>query len=595
MKRIFNVIILAAASFAAYNANAQVFYKPALNGTIPATNLIERLTVVDGLMSHRVAGTVGSLGATDQWAGIGSAFISGSFNNSIYGLRVQRNGQGLLYNLNGNNGVIAWGPVAGSKLSVNFIQNVPAQTLTETFRHTKNNEVQGDNYALNGLLGHYVNGTYGAFGATDQWIGIGRPYNGTTPITSIYGNRIQWNNQAFIQALRDNGAGTKDAIVEWGNQGGNFRLRYITNPALPTGFQDLMFGRPNGSVLFGTTASGTLSGFTPRVETNFTAPAGTFFNTASYGEAAGGLINIGSVGASALATNTPLINLGVYGNANNASNNWAVFGFSNQAPNNFAGYFNGNVTVLGTFTNPSDEKLKIDVIPEELATEKLSKLNPVTYTFNPLVTRKLGMNTPEGIQHGLIAQNVELVYPELVTNIQVPGQKSDGSFTGEVASFKSVNYVGIISILIKASQELQDRVKVLEAAKAVTASNARAEGAPQDVQTLVSSLEARIRDLEQKLAATKGINEAPAGYTLTQNTPNPFTSTTTIRYTLPADVRNATLAIFDMSGRLQQQYNNLNGSSQVLVNGGSLQPGMYTYALLVKGQEVMSKKMILTR
>ena len=60
----------------------------------------------------------------------------------------------------------------------------------------------------NGLISHLVNGTVGNFGSSDQWIGIGQP------LSTLYGNRIQWNGQAFIQALRDNGVtGDKDAIT----------------------------------------------------------------------------------------------------------------------------------------------------------------------------------------------------------------------------------------------------------------------------------------------------------------------------------------------------------------------------------------------
>lgn len=76
-------------------------------------------------------------------------------------------------------------------------------------------------------------GNIGRFTSTDQWIGIGQPLNPallpTISFFPVYGSRIQWNGQAYNWALRDNGT-TKDALLEWGNQGGLWKLRYITDP-----------------------------------------------------------------------------------------------------------------------------------------------------------------------------------------------------------------------------------------------------------------------------------------------------------------------------------------------------------------------------
>jgi hypothetical protein len=84
-------------------------------------------------------------------------------------------------------------------------------------------------------------------------------------------------------------------------------------------------------------------------------------------------------------------------------------------------------------------------------------------------------------------------------------------------------------------------------------------------------------------------------FSLAQNTPNPFSTSTTIRYTMPDGLRNGVIAVFDLTGKMMMQFNGLTGKSQVIINGNSLQPGMYIYSLLAEGQEVISKKMILTR
>ena len=54
------------------------------------------------------------------------------------------------------------------------------------------------------------------------------------------------------------------------------------------------------------------------------------------------------------------------------------------------------------------------------------------------------------IHYGFIAQDLERIYPELV----------NGEKDGE--QLQSVNYTGLIPILIKEIQDLKDRVKILE-------------------------------------------------------------------------------------------------------------------------------------
>ena len=81
---------------------------------------------------------------------------------------------------------------------------------------------------------------------------------------------------------------------------------------------------------------------------------------------------------------------------------------------------------------------------------------------------------------------------------------------------------------------------------------------------------------------------------LAQNVPNPFTSSTTIKYSIPEN-KTAMIAVFDLNGKMLLQFPNLRGASQVTINGSSLQAGMYLYTLVVNGEEIITKKMILTK
>ena len=102
------------------------------------------------------------------------------------------------------------------------------------------------------------------------------------------------------------------------------------------------------------------------------------------------------------------------------------------------GRFTGTVTA-NSFNSLSDYRIKENVIPLD---DKfiVDSLIPVTYKNK--LTEKQDM--------GLIAHEVNEIYPFLV-NGEKDGEK-----------FQSVNYTGLIALLIKEIKELKQRVKALE-------------------------------------------------------------------------------------------------------------------------------------
>ena len=82
---------------------------------------------------------------------------------------------------------------------------------------------------------------------------------------------------------------------------------------------------------------------------------------------------------------------------------------------------------------------------------------------------------------------------------------------------------------------------------------------------------------------------------LQQNTPNPFSSQTKIRFTLPDNTRNAYIYIFDMNGKMQKQIAIDSSMDSVTINGYELAAGIYLYSLVVNGQEIDTKRMILSK
>ncbi|MBO5678883.1 MAG: T9SS type A sorting domain-containing protein [Bacteroidaceae bacterium] len=83
---------------------------------------------------------------------------------------------------------------------------------------------------------------------------------------------------------------------------------------------------------------------------------------------------------------------------------------------------------------------------------------------------------------------------------------------------------------------------------------------------------------------------------LHQNEPNPFSETTYIKCDISSDVTNAVLYIYNMNGEQIEEYVvTERGKTEVAIDGGMLNPGMYLYALIADGTVVDTKRMILTK
>ena len=93
---------------------------------------------------------------------------------------------------------------------------------------------------------------------------------------------------------------------------------------------------------------------------------------------------------------------------------------------------------------------------------RLLQLIPRSYTFKPEYNF---MNLPSGRQFGLIAQEVETLFPDLVATQGHPGPvNEDGLETGEAISYKGITYVKLIPLLVQAIKEQQSQIDEMRAA-----------------------------------------------------------------------------------------------------------------------------------
>lgn len=168
-------------------------------------------------------------------------------------------------------------------------------------------------------------------------------------------------------------------------------------------------------------------------------------------------------------------NYGVYGYLYGSNNGAAVFGTTTGdyavTTGKYAGFFYGNVKVTSemwanVFT-PSDARLKTNIasMSSKQSIDKLKELHPVTYNLiqkenvstarmtvaDTATVQKLYDETSQFFQkpkYGLLAQEVQKVYPDLVYEDQ------EGTL--------GIDYTGLIPVLISAIQEQQRKIDELE-------------------------------------------------------------------------------------------------------------------------------------
>jgi len=196
------------------------------------------------------------------------------------------------------------------------------------------------------------------------------------------------------------------------------------------------------------------------------------------GPNSGNLTNAGAIGYNAVVFQSNSLVLG--GTGTDA----VKVGIGNGAPS-FTLDVNGSLRCVGAVNTTSDQRLKQDIRPLGGALAAVQQLRGVRYTFrrNEFPEMKL----PAGEQVGVLAQEVERIYPELVST--------------DNKGYKAVNYAQLTPVLLEAIKEQQQQIEALKA-QAVTATQ-RADQAARAEATQTAD----IQNLKNQLARLLG--EAP--------------------------------------------------------------------------------------
>jgi len=253
--------------------------------------------------------------------------------------------------------------------------------------------------------------------------------------------------------------------------------------------------------------------------------------------------------------------------ANNQTSKMYIVNYNNN--NTFYVTGKGNIYSRGVYVG-SDISFKEDINTINSALDKVLKLRGVTFKMkkpvlnNPNDTLTVISNKENPTQIGVIAQEVEKIVPEVVIT------QSDGK--------KYVAYQNLVGLLIEAIKEQQNQINYLkdDLNKCCDLNNSN-----------------KSRNVNNNDNSENNLNLNSKLY---QNLPNPFNTTSSIKYIVDNNAKSAKLLIFNMQGTLIKSYNNLNlGNGEIIISSNELNPGMYMYSLIVDNNEIDTKRMILTK
>jgi hypothetical protein len=176
------------------------------------------------------------------------------------------------------------------------------------------------------------------------------------------------------------------------------------------------------------------------------------------------------------------------------------------------------------------------------------------------------------VYNGFIAQEVEAAATKLnydFSGVDKP-QTKDGLY--------GLRYAEFVVPLVKAVQELSQQNEDLK--KEV-----------DNLKSIVLAMQSQMLNGSIAQQQSSQIIEAGSSARLEQNTPNPFSSNTIIRYYIPSNANSAQIIVSDVSGHELKTISLSKGVGQTAITAGTLAAGNYNYTLIVDGKKVDAKHM----
>ncbi len=351
-----------------------------------------------------------------------------------------------------------------------------------------------------------------------------------------------------------------------------FKILNDGNAILGTGSYSLLYGVQMDKKL-------EVNSFTSGLYDNIGLQSTAIITNTSPTKMAIGVLGIGGNGLSGK-------NFGVFGYLAGNKNGAGVFGttwsdLNISVPGYYAAFFYGHAYVThnihaAAFLTTSDIRLKENIVEVSQTEDNISFLDKIlsidvleynykdrTTDYYPELSHGVSLSEDDAMKaavlktdkrhYGVSAQDLQKLFPNLVE------EEQDG--------YLSVNYVEMVPVLLRSIQELKQEIDELKGSGTVKKS---------PTHTNLSSTTA-------------------AENILYQNTPNPFNGQTIIRFRLAEDVQEASICIFDLQGKMLKDIPISKGMDQISVNSFEMGKGMFLYSLLINGQEISTKKMIISK
>ncbi len=260
-----------------------------------------------------------------------------------------------------------------------------------------------------------------------------------------------------------------------------------------------------------------------------------------------------------------------FGNVTPTSTNVFVVGYNST---------NGNgayLTAGGVWTNASDKNLKenISMLDGKNVLSRIKQLPVSQWKYKGTSEYHIGPMAQDFYNEfnlGTDKTHISTIDPAGVALIGIQ------ELSIEVDSLKSIN-----AQQQQANSDLQQQLNDLK-----TTINQMQAAMSQCCNNFSSSMQSVTLDRPAAIGS-----DLPR---LDQNVPNPYNNTTLIGYYLPASTGSAQLLIANVTGQVLKTLTlSGTGNGQVTLNAGSLASGSYFYSLIINGQKVDTKEMILSK
>ncbi len=218
-------------------------------------------------------------------------------------------------------------------------------------------------------------------------------------------------------------------------------------------------------------------------------------------------------------------------------------------------YVAGDAFTTGLWIS-SDRRFKKNIKDIKGALDLVNELRGTRYEYQDQSSKLSTQKISSDPQLGFIAQEIRKIIPEAVRE-------------GE-QGYLAVNYQAVIPLLTEAIKELSAEVDELQS-------------------------QLKNRKEETKVIKTSPSDAEGSKAFLSQNWPNPFYQTTTIAFSLPEEAKEALIFIFDLNGKQVAVFEEILNKEEIILPASLLEAGLYHYSLVVDGEIIDTKKMVLTK